>query len=111
MVIRCKTNLIKDIPKEYQEYHQKTHDRDLNLTVGRDYIVLGIVSENNRLFYYAESDNGTVYWVAPTLFEIVDDSIPDDWVFRAHTHDGMIDFTISFPEWFEENFIWSELPS
>lgn len=107
MVIKCITNLIKDIPEEYLEYHQKTHEDDFNLTIGKEYIVTGITAENGKLLYYAELNNGIVYWVTPALFDVVDDRVPDDWVFRIEPHAGGLDFMISFLEWHEDNFISS----
>jgi hypothetical protein len=104
MIIRCKTNLIKDIPKDYLKLHvhQTSYEDDPTLTVGREYVVTGITSLKGKLLYYAERDNDVVYWCAPPLFEVINDQIPDDWIFRIDP-DG--DFTISFKEWHEDGFL------
>jgi hypothetical protein len=107
MLIRCKTNKIKDIPQEYLKYHQTNYETDPILTEGKEYVVTGIEVEGSKVIFLAMLDNGTIGKTSSVLFEVVNNKIPDDWIAHFGVENETSTIAFSFPEWFTDGFIWN----
>jgi hypothetical protein len=64
-----------------QPYDESTHP---SLTIGKTYTVVGISDTWLRLI----DDYGEPVLFEPDVFDVIDDSIPDTWIFEYFTEDG-----------------------
>ena len=56
------------------------------LTIGKEYVVVSVYGRGDRLDYRIVGDDGfTPALQSAGQFEIVEDAIPDNWVFRRYS--------------------------
>jgi hypothetical protein len=60
-------------------------DRDFNIIIDREYIVMGmyISNRNNSLYYLTDQDNWP-NWYPSQLFEVKDHLLPRDWYTQVY---------------------------
>jgi len=74
---------------------------DYGLTIGREYLVMGIMlSKNSNIPCYLIDDDGNPFWYPYMLFEVTNNKLPVDWYIDTsiETKGGNIRTLIGFKE-------------
>ena len=87
MIVKCINNtgriLMDNKIKPHGIFPESTFGE---LDVGKKYLVMGMVLKDGILYYLV--NGGRVISIIPNqLFEVVDNSIPDNWFFKSFTKD------------------------
>ena len=83
MKVICKKNTAKGLNLEevktlfIDEYRYR-------LEIGREYVVMGIVTyKNSNCPYYLIDHDGRPDWFPYVLFDVIDNSLPENWYIRV----------------------------
>lgn len=81
MKIKCLNVKTDTLPPSYYARGESDHSERQYLKVGGIYNVYGIICGMNCIYYliYVESQ-GPTWWVPAPLFELIDSSMPKQWV-------------------------------
>ncbi|MED4129768.1 phosphoribosylaminoimidazole synthetase [Shouchella miscanthi] len=52
------------------------------ITIGKEYIVYGIIHYEGGFRYLVYDDFETIYWYPAELFEVIDSNLPSNWHFK-----------------------------
>ena len=74
MKVRCKFNDPSSLPTDFP------NDFDYGLSVGQDYLVMGMVlyKDSNHIYYLLDTDSKP-NWFPYSIFEIIENSLPCNW--------------------------------
>lgn len=113
MKVRCVSNSGSFLPKECLDprwgYSSET---EFPLTTGRVYVVYAMTTQLAHLWYYVLDDNQLPYpvWQPSPLFDVVDGSLPGDWLINHHRSDNAGFYPlISYPAWANDGFYYERL--
>jgi hypothetical protein len=99
MRIIAKYRFVSDIPLDIRNYAYNQDGNDLPLTIDRKYVVAGIRKTHGHTFYLILDDDdeprGYPWWFPSELFEIEDDTQPEDWIEGGNKG---VDEYLTFPE-------------
>lgn len=83
MILKCKTNLEKDVPAQLQERALTQSEGLLAVTPGKTYPAFAIKYDELGTWYFIQVDQfggGWLWWMPEAIFEVVDDSRPGGWL-------------------------------
>lgn len=85
MLVKNTKNQSTDLPDHLRDYAFGQNESGvLPLTPDKKYVVSGVRTVDGNRFYLVIPDTGELkgypWWYPASLFEIVDESIPSDWV-------------------------------
>lgn len=86
-------------------------DDEIGVEIGQKYLVYGIIFWNDAPWFYLCEDEEDDY---PTpfpadLFDIIDDSIPDEWHLSYHCIKGIPKSELVFSEWANDLLFYENL--
>ena len=117
MIVNCLHNKPGDLPQNYLDPLTRFSKQDkFPLTIGKQYVVYGIVSRLDQIHYVICDDDYEIllgkyyprFWPAP-LFNIINNNISAHWrVGHNSTHK---DYTliVSYQEWVEDFYYFDRL--
>lgn len=114
MRVKCQSNTGGGLPTGIRDKALGLiADAEFPLTVGRSYAVYALTVFAGDTWYYLldDDDRAVPIWYPAVLFEVTDESIPDDWVFgyvRPRSDDGGYP-VVSFPEWALDRHFYERL--
>lgn len=88
MIVRCVNNRQEDAPRVFENGYRHPTYVFGGLTVGSEYIVMGMLIFQDDLAYLVRTKVGDARWCAPYFFKVVDDRIPPYWQFRYNIIEG-----------------------
>lgn len=99
MIVKSTKNQSSNLPKDLQGYaFGQDESTTLPLTLEKQYVVSGIRTIDDNRFFLIIPDSGELkahpWWYPAVLFEVIDESIPEDWVYGGVSGDTFN----SFPE-------------
>lgn len=113
LVLKCIANTLHEVPDEYLDSRTGyTRDRSLPLVVGQRYVVVAVAGWQGGMWLYVmlEPTDSYPHWCPAPLFEVVDPTIPDDWILCIHHYPhGGVAAVMSFPEWAEDPHFYERL--
>lgn len=91
MIVKCKYNIRSKLPPKYRQYAFGGDDSILPVTLEKRYVVVGIETiDNDEFVLIIDDDNeitGTPWWHYKGLFQVIDESRPDDWkLIKSDSH-------------------------
>jgi len=95
MIAKCRNNNIKNLPADLKKYSwQQDSAGIMPLTIGNQYIVCGLqIAGTTELILILADDaklSGQPWWHPRCLFEIVDNTEPNDWTGDINNSDWPI---------------------
>jgi len=82
------------------------------VTIDREYVVFAVTMFRGTAWYYVLDDDRRRWpiWKPASLFEVIDGSLPDSWIFGyfRFTHDDQYPI-LSFPEWAGDHSFYERL--
>lgn len=75
-----------------------TPSTEFHVTIGREYIVYGLLFFKNTIDYLMVDDTDLPTWHPASLFRVADGHIPQTWVFNSFVHENNYLGICSWPE-------------
>ncbi len=87
MIVRCiakSEEYLKPDPGSLVHYRENVHQEEVNLHIGRHYVVFGLAFRHGFPWYLIceEEDDGYPKPHFSPFFELIDDRVPPGWSFR-----------------------------
>ena len=90
MKVICKKDVIRDAElREVTTDRVEKYDYSSRIEVGEKYRVMGLmIAKRSNCLYYLGDDDDLTWWCPYMLFEISDNSIPDNWYIMLNDKEG-----------------------
>jgi hypothetical protein len=104
VIVECRANTGAALPPAWRnDATGMTVEAEFPVTIGARYVVYAFTVFDGYTWFYVLDDDDRAHpiWYPAAFFEVIDPTIPDDWVFGyVRTSTGEDEFPIvSFPEW------------
>ncbi len=109
MRVRCIAHSGKSLPDNYIDSRLTLYStQKFDITVGKEYVVYGLTTYFNKVWYYICDDNRDYpIWYPAPLFEVVDNRASSFWKYRFDLADNSILF--AFEEWVSDLYFYDRL--
>lgn len=111
MKIICTNNIAQDLEVQKITTHF-INDYRCRLTIGREYLVMGmILYKKSSCLFYLIDHNGWPDWYPHMLFDVVDNSLPENWYIKLfNTNENKyLNILVGFDELCNKNKFYDEL--
>lgn len=90
MKVICKKRIIRGLElKEVETL--RVEQQEYPVTVGKEYRVMGLmIAKRSNCLYYLIDDDDRIWWYPYMLFEISDNSLPDNWYIKLNDKEGYL---------------------
>lgn len=79
MKVKCLINIPENLPEGIPD------DFDYGLELGKEYIVMGIVTyKSSQVPYFLVDENGRPSWFPHQLFDLIENTIPGNWFLKIN---------------------------
>lgn len=97
MRVRCETNVGAGLPPEY--LHAGYTERSaFGVHVGAEYSVHAMCLMRSVLCYLVTNERAQPEWIPASVFEVIDDTLPADWLFDFSPNPGLVEAVWGFSE-------------
>jgi hypothetical protein len=110
MKIKCITNKVKSLPQEIVENYKISYD-NFFLKEGKEYVVYALRVYLGHIWYCICDEGCDFYpiWNPSMLFELTDSRLSRYWVFSFDEENNRKVPYLSFPEWANDPYFYTEL--